>query len=131
MAVSSLRSISFPFRRGPTGFPEPAKGPRAVVENVFSLLLMARQELPMGNSVGTGIYSFVHETSGPLLGARVAADVRAVIRAHEPRMTVLGVTTEEKITRDGTQTVAAVEYEIGDENGTLEVPIGEGGGFVS
>jgi phage baseplate assembly protein W len=102
-----------------------------VVENVFSLLMMSDGELPMGNGIGTRIHAFVNETSGPLLGARIAQDVRSVIRTKEPRMLVLGITTEEKITRDGTALVAAVEYQVGTENGTLAVPVGDGGGFVS
>lgn len=127
MAVSSIVSVAFPFRRGPTGFPEPAKGSRAVVDNVFSLLMTAEGELPMGSGIGTRIHTFVNETSGPLLGARIAQDVRSVIKTKEPRMVVLGITTEEKITRDGTSIVASVEYEVGGQNGNIGVPVGEGG----
>lgn len=124
MAVSSIKSISFPFRRGQTGFPEPAKGSRAVVDNVFSLLMMAEGELPMGKGIGTRIHGFVSETSGPLLGARVAQDIRTVIRLKEPRMTVLSVGTEEVITRDGTALVSGIEYRVGPDEGTLKIPIG-------
>jgi len=128
MAVSSIQSVSFPFRRGPTGFPEPAKGTRAVVENVFSLLLIGEGELPMGYGIGTRIHAFVNETSGPLLGARVAQDLRSVIRLKEPRMTVLSVGTRDVITRDGNGIEVGVEYQIGDEEGALSVPIGGGSG---
>ena len=127
MAVSTIVSVAFPFRRGPTGFPEPSIGARAVVDNVFSLLLMAEGELPMGEGIGTRIHGFVNETSGPLLGARVAQDVRSVIRTKEPRMVVLGVTTKEETSRDGTAVIASLEYEVAGVNGNLGIPVGEGG----
>ena len=83
----------------------------------------------MGNLIGANIHAYVMETSGPLLAARVAQDVRAVIRSKEPRMTVLGVTSEEKITDQGTKMITAVEYEVAGEEGVLRIPTGEGGGF--
>ncbi len=124
MAVSTLKGISFPFRKGINGFPEPNRGTRVIIEDVFSLLRTARFEVPMGNELGVNIYQFVMETSGPLLGARIAQDVRSIIRLREPRMTVLGVTSQEKRLSIGTAIDVAIEYEIADEEGSVSVEVG-------
>lgn len=124
MAVSTLKGISFPFRKGLNGFPEPNRGDRVVIEDVFSLLKTARFEIPMGNELGVNVHQFVMETSGPLLGARIAQDIRSVIRLREPRMTVLGVTSAEKRLSIGTVVDVAIEYEISGVEGSASVEIG-------
>ena len=124
MSVSTLRSIGFPFRKGLNGFPNTVTGNRVVIEDVFSMLKTARFEIPMGNQLGVNVYRFVMETSGALLSARIAQDIRSVIRLKEPRMIVLGVTSEEKVTGSGTVMEVAIEYEIGGEEGTFAVPVG-------
>ena len=124
MAVSTLKGISFPFRKGTNGFPEPNRGSRVVIDDVFSLLQTARFETPMGNELGVNIWQFVMETSGPLLGARIAQDIRSIIRSREPRMTVLGVTSEEKVRSIGTSMEVSIEYEIADEEGSVSVEVG-------
>ena len=124
MAISTLRGISFPFRKGDNGFPEPNSSSQTVIDNVFALLRTARREVPMGNEIGVNVYRFVMETSGPLLGARISQDVRSIIRSEEPRMSVLGITSSERNTGSGTVMEVAIEYEIADEEGSVIVPVG-------
>lgn len=126
MAVSTLKGISFPFRKGPNGFPEPSRGSEVVVQNVIALIETADQEVPMGKGIGTRIREFVLESSGPILAARVAQEIRSVIRSKEPRMTVLSVTNQEKITRQGVVQVVIIEYEVADQEGSISTPIGRG-----
>lgn len=126
MAVQNLKSISYPFRKGPNGFPEPASGSQVVVEDVFALLETTDGEVPMGKGIGTRIHQFVNETAGSILAARVANEIRSVIRTKEPRMTIVAVTTKEKITRQGVVTTAILEFEVADTPGVLEAPIGTG-----
>ncbi len=125
MATVNLKSISFPFRKGSLGFPQPQTGAGVVLEDVIALLLTTDGEIPMGKGIGTNIHEFVFETTGPLLGARIARDIRSVIQAKDPRMTVLAVETTEKRTRDGIRQDALISYEIGGEQGSLSIPLGD------
>lgn len=97
-----------------------------MVDHVIALLETAEGEVPMGKGIGTRIREFVMETSGPILAARVAQEIRSTIRAKEPRMTVLSVTNQEKITRQGVVQVVKIEYEVADEEGTVSTQIGQG-----
>ncbi len=127
MATVNLKSVSFPFRRGSLGFPQPQTGSAVVLEDAIALLDTADGEIPMGKGIGTRIHQFVFETTGPLLGARVAKDIRSVIQLKEPRMTVLAVRTVEKQTRDGVRQDVDITYEIGGQQGQVTILIGATG----
>ena len=131
MSVSNLIGISFPFRRGPNSFPQGVTGARAVVEDTFSLMLISAGEMPMGSSLGVNIHNYVHETSGPLLAARVAQDIRTVIRVKEPRMRILAVNTEEKIVDGKNAMMTGIEYQVAGQDGRLQIPIGQSGPFTT
>jgi len=91
---------------------------------LIGLLSTEVEEVPMSGPLGVQIYQYVFESSGPILEARVAQEIRAIIRDKEPRVTVLAVTTETKTSSFGTVTEAVVDYVINGEQARLTVPIG-------
>ncbi len=123
MAVSNLKGISFPFRRGPVNFPETNSGATAVLDNVKSLLLIGLGEVPMGNDLGTTIHSLVFNGLTPIESARIVQSVRSVIAHKEPRMQVLSVDTEEVAGKLGSSIMATITWKVGDDLGTTDVPI--------
>jgi phage baseplate assembly protein W len=129
MAVKDLKGISFPFRRGENGFPEPNAGTRTVIDRVKAALLTSRGELPMGNDIGTGIDNLIFESLTPILQAKIAQELRDTIGRIEPTMNVLAIDfAEDDMPGGASIVVASVQYEIADEDGSLSVPVGFTGG---
>jgi phage baseplate assembly protein W len=129
MSTRNLKGTSFPFRRGLKGFPQPVSGPQTVLADVQGLLTTQRGEVPMKPNLGVSMYRYVHETSGPLLQARVVQELRTTLDREEPRMLVLAITTQESNIGDGRHVDAIIDYEIAGEQGRMTVPIeGNSGG---
>lgn len=129
MSVRNLKGISFPFRKGPQGFPQPSKGAAAVLTDLVGLLTTEKGEVPALEDVGVSMYQFVFESTGPILQARTTQEVRTVIAKNEPRMTVLAVTVSEQQLGEGRMVEAMIDYEIAGERGKLAVPVeGSSGG---
>jgi phage baseplate assembly protein W len=129
MGTRSLKGISFPFRKGSQGFPQPSNGSAAVLADLVGLLTTEKGEVPMLRNLGVSMYRFVFETTGALLKARITQEVRSVIAKNEPRMVVLAVTVTETQLGEGRMVEAIVDYEIAGERGKLSVPVeGSSGG---
>ena len=127
MAVKDLRGISFPFRKGPEGFPQPNSGIDAVLDRVKALLMTGRGELPFGQAIGVDLHGYVFESLSPGMKAKIVQDVRAAIAQNEPAMKVLSVTVEEVRVGQGKAVVATLLWNIAGESGTTTVPIGTQG----
>lgn len=91
----SLLSISFPFRSGPTGFPQVADPDRVVLESLESLVLTGKNERVMRSDLGTNAYAYVFEDLTPILQARIAADLAQTAATYEPRARILAVEASE------------------------------------
>ena len=91
--MSTYRGLSFPFRRGPQGFPQPSTGADTLWESVVQLLQVGRDERVMRPDAGSQATSFVFESNVEVLGELVAADVSQVLARYEPRILVTGIET--------------------------------------
>jgi len=92
---ASLLSISFPFRKGATGFPQMAEGDEVVLDSLKALVLTAKNERVMRNDLGTYAHTYVFEDLTPILQARVAADLAQTAAKYEPRARILAVEVSE------------------------------------
>jgi len=91
----SLLSLSFPFRKGPTGFPQLAESDRVVLESLESLVLTGKNERVMRADLGTHAHAYVFEDLTPILQARIAADLAQTAATYEPRARILAVEVTE------------------------------------
>jgi hypothetical protein len=89
--MAALRGISFPFKKGSTGFPEPGTDDRLIKDSLTQLLLTGTGERVMRPTVGTNIRRFVFEPNDELLSSLIRAEVSSAIARFEPRVTLLAV----------------------------------------
>ena len=123
MAIQDLLGTSFPFRKGDRGYPQPVAGAETIVDDLAALLTIERGEIPMEPNLGTRMQGFVFQTSGPLLQARVAQEIRSIVQNYEQRAQVLSVRTAERAEQGGIALEAVVDLRIGGETARLAIPL--------
>lgn len=101
--MPTYRGLSFPFRRGPQGFPQPSTDQDTLWESIVQLILVGRNERVMRPDAGSQALAFVFETNTELLGELLAADLSQVLARYEPRVLVTQIVTtrlENEVTLD-------------------------------
>lgn len=83
-----LRGISFPFRRGQKGLPEPVEGPETIAQDMLLALMTVRGERLMRPNFGSGITGFTFETTDEVLPGLICAEINSVIGRFEPRVII-------------------------------------------
>jgi len=101
--ASSLRGISFPFRRGAKGLPEPVEGTETIAQDMLLALLTVRGERIMRPDFGSGITGFTFETTNEVLPALISAEINSVIGRFETRVII-----------------TAIDIQLGDEKQQFE-----------
>jgi phage baseplate assembly protein W len=104
--MSTYRGLSFPFRRGPQGFPQPSTDQDTLWESVVQLLQVGRNERVMRPDAGSQAAEFVFENNTEVLAELVAADVSQVLARYEPRILVTQIET----TREDNGVVLDITY---------------------
>lgn len=89
MAV--LLGISFPFRKGATGFPEPTTDDDLIRDSLIQLVLTGTGERLMRPQVGTNARRFVFEPNNDLLSSLIQTEITSAVERFEPRVTLLAV----------------------------------------
>lgn len=105
---SSVRGISFPFRKGSTSFPEVATDEQLIREDLAQLLLTGVGSRVMRPNFGTNLYSFIFEPNDDLLASLVQAEVTTAISKFEPRISLLDV----GVSRVNSEVVVTVSYTL-------------------
>lgn len=105
---SSIRGISFPFRKGSTSFPESATDEQLIKEDLAQLLLTGVGTRVMRPNFGTNLYSFIFEPNDDLLASLVQAEVATAIAKFEPRISLLDV----GVSRVNSEVVVTVNYTL-------------------
>lgn len=111
----TIIGISFPFGRSATSLPARATDDDVIADNIERILLTSRGSRVMRPGSGSDMFSFVFESTGPVLRARVDNEVRRAIGIGEPRAEVLFVgVLERAILSDpgGVEVVVDVEYRV-------------------
>jgi len=89
MAVSEVKSIAFPFKKGAGEFPASSSSVDAIEDSIRNILLTAKGERYMRPTFGVGIYSYVFENLTEIMKARLSRDIRQALNEHERRIRVL------------------------------------------
>lgn len=96
-----------------------------MVDAVRSLLLIGQNEIPFAPNLGTNIHSFVFENMTEIQRVRISQSIRTIIAQQEPRMRVLSVSvTEAGNSNAGYRFVVNVVYQIADQRGDFDFPLG-------
>lgn len=105
---SSVRGISFPFRKGSTSFPATATDEQLIKEDLQQLLMTGVGTRVMRPNFGTNLYSFVFEPNDDLLATLVQAEVATAIAKFEPRISLLDV----GVARVSSEILVTVRYTL-------------------
>lgn len=92
-ALSEIKGIDFPFRKGETGYPKQAEGIDAVLARVRALLTTGKGEIPMLPEQGSIVHKYVFETMTPLMRSYLANEVRTQINTYVPQLKISTVRT--------------------------------------
>lgn len=84
----SILGIAFPFQKGTTEFPKKRTDDDVIEDNIRRILLTRLGERVMRPGAGSDTMSFVFESVGPVLRARISAEVKRAIADGEPRATI-------------------------------------------
>lgn len=87
MGVTIL-GLAFPFQKGTTEFPRQKVDDDVIEDNIRRILLTRRGERVMRPRSGSDTMSFVFESVGSVLRARIANEVRRAIAEGEPRVQI-------------------------------------------
>ncbi len=126
-----ILGVSYPFRKGARGFPEPAYDDEAVRCSLEQILLTALGERVMRPTFGSLAVSRVFDNPTPGTLAAVKHDVQSRISIWEPRVRILRINVKkEQDAKRRVSTVAKIEYiRIGAPAGAppsrLDVPVGK------
>jgi len=122
-----LRTIAWPFRAGPQGFPTMLTGLEAVVwSSIQALLTTGEGERVMRTTLGTNVHAYVFENLDGLTQARLATAVARAIALWEPRAEVLSVEAHQgaDVGRAETAIIVDVAYRIANQVYSQQVPVG-------
>lgn len=113
----TIRGIAFPFNKGTTSFPAMTEDDATVEDNVRRIVLTRRGERVMRPDAGSDVMNYVFENIGPLLAAKIRAEVRRAIAAGEPRVQVMQVqvTSQENKQTKGTEILVVITYRLHGE----------------
>jgi len=108
MATSTVRGISFPFRKGVDAFPAKATDAQLIREDLYQLVTTATGSRVMRPTFGTNVYAFIFEPNDDVLGAVIQAELRSSIARHEPRVSVVDI----GVSRQDSAVVVTIAYII-------------------
>jgi len=106
-----IRGLAFPFTKSALGLPAPAVDDDVIADNITRILETPRGSRVMRPDAGSDTYSFVFDSTGPLLQARIDNEVRRAVAVGEPRARILQVVTSERETSDGIEILVEVVFE--------------------
>ena len=86
-----IQSISFPFRLGNKGLPEPVEGAEAIAQNVLTIMMTIRGERIMRPEFGSDVASLTFEPNNEALPSLIRSEVQSTLGTLEPRISVIGV----------------------------------------
>ena len=117
------RAISFPFRRGPTEFPQSATDNDLIKQSLVQIVMTGRGERVMRPSVGTNVVAYLFENVGPELEGTIRREIAGAIAAFEPRVRVQAI----KLTTTDTTVDVLIAYTVitTNQNQTLQLALGQ------
>lgn len=89
--MSLFVGFAFPFRKGPTSFPESATDDVLIKQALTQLILTGRGERLMRPDVGSGAFKYVFEDNGDVLAQLIQTEIQQVVGKYEPRVALTGV----------------------------------------
>lgn len=84
----SILGIAFPFQKGSTEFPRKRSDDDVIEDNIRRILLTRLGERVMRPGTGSDTMSFVFESVGAVLRARISAEVKRAVAEGEPRVVI-------------------------------------------
>ena len=110
----SILGIAFPFQKGSTEFPRQKVDDDVIEDNIRRILLTRLGERVMRPRSGSDTMSFVFESVGSVLRARISREVRRALAEGEPRIQVERVQVLEREDRatKGRQIFVLITYRV-------------------
>jgi len=127
-SADTVKTLAFPFQRGPSGFPALADPKRVAFYKISSLLLTAKGERVMNPDYGVEIHNYVFDNLTPITAAKISSAVVAAIQTWIPEVTVLRVVPTLQQNNDKTQSTIILEisYRVANQAANMQVPINVG-----
>jgi len=124
--MTSIKGISFPFRRGETSFPESAEGDDLITDNLKRILQTGRGGRVMRPDEGADAVELVFEGTDvfidPLTRAIIDSDLRRAIELGEPRVRVVSIeATPTTLDSGGSAVIIKLVYRRRGVIGVVEV----------
>lgn len=116
----ALNGIAFPFRKGPTGFPEMVQDDELIADSLKSIILTPVGQRVMRPQFGCNAMLYVFDNNTDLLRAKVRRETLRAIQANEPRVTVVAV----QVSSMDEKVIVTVSYVVNRKSGqvTVELP---------
>jgi phage baseplate assembly protein W len=109
--------LAFPLAVTPQGVLATARAETKIEQSMWLILSTAQGERVMRPSYGCGVHDLVFEPNTPQNAARIVEHVRKALVAQEPRIAVLGVTSETS-NDDPSVLLIRIDYQINSNNST-------------
>ncbi len=126
-----VKTLAFPYQRGPSGFPAMAQPKNKTYVNIVELLTTGTNERVMATELGVDLYEFVFSNMTPIDKARIANAVANAIERFIPGTIVNSVVPGQLEYKDGVGSSIAFDivYTVGGETQQQQVvyqPTGQG-----
>jgi phage baseplate assembly protein W len=126
-----VKTLAFPFQRGPTGFPALAQPQNRIYVNIVALLTTGVGERVMATEMGIDLYKFTFTNMTEIDKARISNAVANVIERFIPGTIVNSVDPSQLKYQDGvgSSIVFDIVYTVGGETNEQKVvymPTGQG-----
>jgi uncharacterized protein len=107
--------LAFPLAVTPQGKLATAQAETKIEQAVWLILSTAQGERIMRPTYGCGVHDLVFEPNTPQNAAQIVENVRRALVAQEPRIAVLGVTSETSAD-DPSVLLVRIDYQINSNN---------------
>jgi len=118
-----IKTLAFPFQKGPSGFPALAIPENYTFVNIVALIMTGVGERVMNAGLGVNVYEYVFDNMTPIQRVRLSNTIANAIETFIPKVRVNSVIPGEKKYQDGrgTSIVFDIAYTVGGQTKQQQV----------
>jgi phage baseplate assembly protein W len=123
--MATYRGIAFPFRKGPTSFPEGCEDQQAIKQSLVQIVMTVKGERYMRPAMGVNALDYLFEVPDEDTIARLRQELVRAIGLYEKRVVVQSIRTVVQGVEE-TELVVTIDYYLvaTGQPDTAEVVIG-------